>query len=410
MASLELVSRWPVDAAAAGVLRRADPAGGAILVDTVGDIERPFAWASITKLLVTMAVLVAVEEGTISLDEPAGPPGSTVRHLLAHASGLGPDSLVPVATPERMRIYSNIGFEVLADTLALHARMPFSDYLAGGVLNPLHMSATTLVPGGSPASGARGPLHDLLLLAQELLAPSIVSPATLALATTVAFPGLRGVLPGYGRFDPCDWGLGFEVKGDKVPHWTGTQTTPATFGHFGRAGGFLWVDPLTGLACATLSNRDFGPWAVTDWSTLADAVVQDWGTTVSGGSGDTTRRAREAADAEKGEREIALAQALRREREAAQAKAAAAEAERREREAALVVAAEAERREPRRPRPRPSDASVKPRWSRRPRPSGTSEAAQAEAERREREAALVAAAEAERHERGGPGRGRATRA
>ena len=73
--------------------------------------------------------------------------------------------------------------------------MPFTDYLAGGVLNPLHMSATELVPGGSPASGARGPLHDLLLLAQELLAPSIVSPATLALATTVAFPGLRACSP-----------------------------------------------------------------------------------------------------------------------------------------------------------------------------------------------------------------------
>jgi hypothetical protein len=98
------------------------------------------------------------------------------------------------------------------------------------------------------------------------------------MASSVAFPDLRGVLPGYGRFDPCDWGLGFEVKGDKAPHWTGTRTTPATFGHFGRAGGFVWVDPGAGLACATLSNRDFGPWAVTEWSTLADAVVEEWAT------------------------------------------------------------------------------------------------------------------------------------
>ncbi|HXQ62188.1 MAG TPA: serine hydrolase domain-containing protein, partial [Acidimicrobiales bacterium] len=288
----------------------------------MGDIERPFAWASITKLLVAMAVFVAVEEGTISLDDQAGPPGSTVRHLLAHASGLGPDSIVPVATPARMRIYSNIGYEVLADTLALHTRMPFTDYLTGGVLTPLHMSATTLVPGSSPASGARGPLHDLLLLAAELLVPTIVSATTLAEATSVAFPGLRGVLPGYGRFDPCDWALGFEVKGGKLPHWTGAHTSPATFGHFGKAGGFLWVDPVTGLTCASLSNRDFGPWAVTEWSTLADTVVEEWAEAAAGESAQTTHR-------------LVTADAERRENEAAQA--AQAEAERREREAAEVA-------------------------------------------------------------------------
>src|SRR5580704_14979078 len=278
MGALDLVTWWPVDAASGGVAVRRPGSNGdeGAVVDSVGDIERPFAWASITKLLVAMAVLVAVEEGTISLDEPVGPPGSTVRHLLSHASGLGPDSPVPVAAPGRMRIYSNVGFEMLADTLAERAHMPFTDYLAGAVLNRLHMTGTSLVPGSSPASGAQGPLRDLLVLASELLVPTILSATTLATATEVAFPGLRGVLPGYGRFDPCDWGLGFEVKGTKDPHWTGTKTSPATFGHFGRAGGFLWVDPTIGIACATLSNRDFGPWAVDEWPTLADAVVDEW--------------------------------------------------------------------------------------------------------------------------------------
>ena len=68
-----------------------------------------------------------------------------------------------------------------------------------------------------------------------------------AQATSVAFPGLRGVLPGVGRFDPLDWGLGFEVRGSKSPHWTGTRNSPATFGHFGGTGTFLWVDPAAGL-------------------------------------------------------------------------------------------------------------------------------------------------------------------
>jgi len=160
MRALELVTRWPVDAAAGGVMQRSGPTaseggvGGPILVDSVGDLERPFSWASITKLLVAMATLVAVEEGTISLDEPAGPPGSTVRHLLAHASGLGPDSPVPVAGPARMRIYSNIGYEILADVLAQRTNLPFIEYLDGAVITPLHLTATALEPGSSPASGA----------------------------------------------------------------------------------------------------------------------------------------------------------------------------------------------------------------------------------------------------------------
>jgi len=453
MGALELVSRWPVDAAAAGVLRRrgsaagaavvagdppgGDRAGGVAMVDGIGDMERPYAWASMTKLLVAMAVFVAVEEGTISLDEPAGPPGSTVRHLLAHASGLGPDSPVPVAGLVRMRIYSNIGYEELADTLAQRARMPFSDYLAGGVLTPLRMSGTSLAPGSSPASGARGPLRDLLVLATELLAPSIVSATTLAEATSVAFPGLRGVLPGYGRFDPCDWGLGFEVKGAKTPHWTGTRTTATTFGHFGRAGGFLWVDPATGLACAALSNRDFGPWAVTEWSTLADAVVDQWtaapveeASPPSPGSeqpaapaplgrrqrkaaraeaAEIDRRHKRAAEAERHERQVAeaAAEAERREQEAANVErrrreaveAAAADAERRRREAAEraeaerrrekaeAAQAEAERRE--------REATERAESERRKREA----AERAEAERRRREAQLAAVAEAERRRR-----------
>lgn len=286
MGALDLVTRWPVDAVAAGVVRRSNgavatgsgaPPARTDVLDIVGDPDRPFAWASVTKLLVALAVLVSVEEGVLTLDTPAGPPGSTVRHLASHASGLGPDSLVPIAAPARTRIYSNIGFEVLADTLAQHARMPFADYLTDGVLDPLALTRTALEPGSSPAWGARGPLTDLLALASELLAPHLVTATTLNAATAVAFPGLPGVLPGWGRFDPCDWGLGFEVKDAKAPHWTGARTAAATFGHFGRSGAFVWVDPVAGLACAALCNRSFGPWAKEEWPRLADAVTEEWG-------------------------------------------------------------------------------------------------------------------------------------
>jgi len=274
--SLGATAQWPVGAVSAGVVRRRPDDSTTEVVEHAGDIDASFAWASVTKLLVALAVLVATEEGILGLDDPAGPPGSTVRHLLAHASGLGPDSTEPLTAPGRRRIYSNVGYELLADVLARASGMPFSDYVRTGVVLPLEMTGTELPPRSSPASGARGSLRDLLALAGELLTPRLVAPSTLADATSVAFPGLAGVLPGFGRFDPCDWGLGFEIRDGKAPHWTGARNAPETFGHFGQSGCFVWVDPEAQLACASLSDRDFGPWAVSAWPTLADDVLTVW--------------------------------------------------------------------------------------------------------------------------------------
>jgi len=225
----------------------------------------------VTKLVTALAALVAVEEGTLDLDESAGPPGSTPRHLLAHASGLAFDDDRVLAPPGRTRIYSNRGYEVLADTLADRAGMAFDHYAVEAVLEPLHMGGTRL--RGSAAAGLVGPLDDLLRLAGELLHPTLVSADTLRSATTVVFPGLAGVLPGIGRFDPLDWGLGFELRGAKSPHWTGTANSPGTFGHFGASGSFLWVDPRAQVACAALSGRDFGPWALDAWPAFADDIL-----------------------------------------------------------------------------------------------------------------------------------------
>lgn len=249
---------------------------GAVLADgrvvaTAGPVGEVFAWASVTKLATALAVLVAVEEGTVALDDAAGPPGSTVRHLLAHASGLPPEAGPPLAAPGERRIYSNAGFEVMADHLADRAGMGFDAYLAAAVLEPLGMADTVL--SGSPASGIVGPVRDLAILAAELQRPTLVAAPTLAEATAVAYPGLAGVLPGLGHQDANDWGLGMELRGKKSPHWTGSHNSSRTFGHFGRAGGFLWVDPDAGPALAVLGDHDFGPWAAEAWPALSDDVL-----------------------------------------------------------------------------------------------------------------------------------------
>ena len=69
-------------------------------------------------------------------------------------------------------------------------------------------------------------------------------------------PGL-GVVPGVGRFDPCDWGFGFELHDGKDPHWMAAASSAATFGHFGGAGTFFWVDPVAGLATVVLTDREW---------------------------------------------------------------------------------------------------------------------------------------------------------
>lgn len=267
MTALDMVTDWPVGTVAAGVTDTAATRS------PVGDPTWQTRIASVTKPLVAYACLIAVEEGTLDLEQPAGPPGATLRHLLAHASGLPFEGDTPIVRPGARRIYSNSGFEAVGTTLAEAAVMPLDAYLHEAVLAPLSMTATEL--RGSPAHGARSTVDDLLRFGRELLSPTLVVPETLVAATAEQFPGLAGVVPGLGRYDPNPWGLGFELKGAKTPHWTAPNGSPRTFGHFGGAGTFLWVDPDARLACAVLTDREFGEWAPPLWSSLSAAVLEE---------------------------------------------------------------------------------------------------------------------------------------
>lgn len=264
--ALRQIDDWEAEHAAAAVVR---PDG---VVARHGPSDHVFHWASVTKLATALAALVAVEEGTVDLDVSAGPPGSTVRHLLAHTSGLPFHEGPPIARPGDRRIYSNQGFETLAAHVATRTEIPFPEYLAEAVFRPLGMGAELR---GSPAADVHGTLADLELFALELLRPTLVAPETLDEATSVQFPGLKGILPGVGRFDPLDWGLGFELKDAKPNHWTGALASARTFGHFGGSGTFLWVDPERALALAVLTDREFEEWAKLAWPALSDAILSE---------------------------------------------------------------------------------------------------------------------------------------
>ncbi|OHU83722.1 serine hydrolase domain-containing protein [Mycobacterium talmoniae] len=270
MTALDLLGDWPVPHAAAAVV------GTDGVLASHGDTTRPFPLASVTKPLVARAVQVAVEEGAIELAEEAGPPGATVRHLLAHTSGLAMLTDQVLAKPGTRRIYSNSGFAVLARTVQDASGIAFERYLAEAICEPLGLTATRL-DGGAPAAGfgVTSTVADLAVFAADLLRPATVSAPMHAEAISVQFPGLAGVLPGYGVQRPNDWGLGFEIKGGKSPHWTGSKNSPRTFGHFGQSGTLIWVDPDRELALVVLTDRDFGDWAVPLWPALADAVISE---------------------------------------------------------------------------------------------------------------------------------------
>ena len=266
---LDVLDSWPVATAAAALV---GPAG---IIATHGPPEHRFHLASVTKPLAALGILVAVEEEAVTLDDPADEsvvPGATLRHLLAHASGYAPERPMRAAPVGTRRIYSNVGIERAGALVATAADMPFASYLDEAVFRPLGMTGTSLP--GSPARDGMSTVADLARVLYELLSPTgLLGADTRAALSSVQFPGLRGVLPGFGAQDPNEWGLGFEIRGSKSPHWTGARNSPVTFGHFGQSGTMFWVDPVARLGLVALADRTFGPWAAAAWPALADAVL-----------------------------------------------------------------------------------------------------------------------------------------
>ena len=271
MSVLDLTNEWPVPHVSAAVVR-----GGEVAV-TTGDGARVQRLASISKPMTAWAILVAVEEGVVSLDDPVGQPGCTLRHLLAHAGGYPFEGEEPISPPERTRIYSNSGFSLAARAVEAATDMTFADYLHEALFAPLGMTSSVL--RGSAAAGIRSNLVDTCRFVAEVMRPTLIHSSTAADALRTHYPTLAGIVPGVGRYAQCPWGLGFEVRGVKDPHWTGTDNSPRTVGHFGGSGTMFWIDPDVDLALVALADRDFDEWAdvaLQVWPELSDAVIAEF--------------------------------------------------------------------------------------------------------------------------------------
>ncbi|WP_099299074.1 serine hydrolase domain-containing protein [Corynebacterium dentalis] len=274
---LKSTEEWPVDSVAAAAITTPDAqSGSSPNVATIGDTSQVFPLASVSKLITGYAVLLAVEEGAFALDDhipssllPSFDASPTYRELLSHASGIGFRDREPEKPPRTKRIYSSAGYEVLAEALEKTTDIAFADYVHEGLCQPLGIEITV---EGSAGHGFSASVDALTVLAQEFLQPQLLSEQTLEEALTPQYPDLAGIVPGYGRHNPCTWGLGFSLHGGKDPHWIGSEMPDDTAGHFGQSGTFLWIHRPTRRAAIVLTDRDFGDWAKRRWGEFNNSL------------------------------------------------------------------------------------------------------------------------------------------
>jgi len=265
MTTTSLLAGWPSGSAVSLLALRN---GTLETVGSEGDRERIYDWASLSKLVVAVAIGIEHDWQYLKFDAPVGPSNSTVADLLSHASGVGIDATVPTQPAGQRRIYSTYGYDLLVSRI-VNDRPPL-EWLKDRFLTPLGINDVT-DDGGSVTAGLRGSLASAEALASTWLRGDLLSPDTFARMRTTHLPELIGVVPGFGSFSPCPWGLGPEVKGTKE-HWMGSQWPATSYGHFGKSGSLVLIDPVAQVAVVALSGEPFGQWAVDLWPTWTNEM------------------------------------------------------------------------------------------------------------------------------------------
>ncbi|HEY2858991.1 MAG TPA: serine hydrolase domain-containing protein, partial [Terracidiphilus sp.] len=282
--------------------------------------ETVFDVASLTKVVATTAAAMLLNQRSqLDLDMPLadllpgfiigrdhGSPARmvTVRHLLAHSSGLPayveffrdhrtPAELyracleLPIeAAPGSRAAYSDPGFILLGKALEVIAGEPLPQFAQREIFDPLGMSATCFQPrlsarsfippteednslrfriiqgevqdenayilhGSAGHAGVFSNVPDLLRLASEMVAAagnaSVIQRPKLFEAATIARFAQRQEPDGSSR------ALGWDTPSDDSS--SGRYFSPRSIGHLGFSGCSLWIDLETGVAVVLLTNR-----------------------------------------------------------------------------------------------------------------------------------------------------------
>jgi beta-lactamase class C len=281
----------------------------------VASVTKPFTATAIMQLVEQGRLSIDQPVGEL-LPQFAGPgkDGITLRHFLTHTSGLpeyaddddeirrqhlGLDAFVRSYCRGRLLFptgsqwsYSNYGFGLAGEIVARYGGRGYHAFVAEEILACLGMRDSYLQPPaevwdriawvwlpdephtdherynspyfrrlGIPWGGLYSTPEDLAVFSQAFLRGGayqgrrIVSPATAREMTRDQLSESIRDTSGVARWRAASWGLGWDVKGRKTSHNSGTLTSPATFGHTGSSGVVLWADPALELVCVMIGTR-----------------------------------------------------------------------------------------------------------------------------------------------------------
>jgi CubicO group peptidase (beta-lactamase class C family) len=296
-----------------------EPTASEVLPETVFDI------ASVTKVAATTAAAMLLHQRSqLDLEMPIGEllpgfivgraPGSlarhvTVRHLLAHNSGLPgyveffrtyttPASLfracleLPLqAAPGTRDEYSDPGFILLGKALEVVTGEPLPQFVNREIFDPLGMGSTCFQPrlsarssvppteedtrlrfriiqgevedenasilhGAAGHAGLFSNVPDLLRFSAEMLAAAGHAPAGFGASPQQGTLFDRSTLERFSqRQEPqgSSRALGWDTPGENSS--AGRHFSPHSIGHLGYSGCSLWIDLDAGIAVALLTNR-----------------------------------------------------------------------------------------------------------------------------------------------------------
>jgi CubicO group peptidase (beta-lactamase class C family) len=280
--------------------------------------ESVFLTASISKPVTAASVMLLVDRGMLSLDDPVNyylpkfggdERGEVlVRDLLSHTSGL-PDMLpenielrrqhAPLSTfvehtyatpllfsPRTQFRYQSMGFLLAATIVEKLSGVPFRDFTKSEIFCPLGMKDSSFGLAGRHlgdlvqcAALPGADLRDEKLFGwntsywRDLGAPwggmhSTTSDLAILLETFLH----DGVHAGHQLFRPATvkamtsdqnaqldapWGLGWALGRSRVWNAFGDLLPSNTFGHAGATGTLAWADPGSKLSCVILTNRPY---------------------------------------------------------------------------------------------------------------------------------------------------------